>query len=223
MKILTWNVERLKKFKNQNLINIINSYDADIIVLTETSSEIDLNNNYNCVSTTELPLNHDGIVYKANENRTTIWTKYEVINQTETFDNYTSICAQVKTEFGNLNIYATIIGVFGGKGERFKNDLKLHLDDFQKLNSNEMNCIIGDLNTTFSGFTYPSNDARNTLNETFESLKMKNLTAEIPNNVDHIILSEAFLGNKIIETQIWNLDKKLSDHIGICIAIKNKS
>ena len=223
MKILTWNVERLKKFKNQNLTNIINSYDADIIVLTETSSKLDFSKNYSCVATTEIPLNHNEIVYKANENRTTIWTKYEVINQIETFDNYTNVCSQVKTEFGNLNIYATIIGVFGGKGERFKNDLEQHLDDFKKLNIKETNCIIGDLNTTFSGFTYPSHNARNILNEIFESLKMKNLTAEIPNNVDHIILSEAFLENKIIETQIWNLNKKLSDHIGICIAIKNKS
>ena len=221
MKILTWNVERFKSHKIE-IKELIESFNADIIVLTETSSEIDLNNNYNCVATVELPSNHDGIVYKANENRTTIWTKYEVINQTETFDNYTSICAQIKTEFGNLNIYATIIGVFGGKGERFKNDLKQHLDDFKKFNINEINCIIGDLNTTFSGFTYPSHYARNTLNETFESLKMKNLTAEIPNNVDHIILSENILENKIIETQIWNLDKKLSDHIGICLSISER-
>ena len=222
MKILTWNVERFKRHKIK-IKAVIESFNADIIVLTETSSEIDLNNNYNCVATTKLLLNHDGIYYEETENRTTIWTKYEVINQTKTFDNYTNVCSQVKTEFGNINIYATIIGVFGGKGERFKNDLKQHLDDFKKLNINEMNCIIGDLNTTFSGFTYPSHDARYTLNETFESLKMKNLTAEISNNVDHIILSEAFLESKIIETQILNLDKKLSDHIGICIAIKNKS
>ena len=221
MKILTWNVERFKSHKIE-IKELIESFNADIIVLTETSSEIDLNNNYNCVATVELPSNHDGIVYKANENRTTIWTKYEVINQTETFDNYTSICAQIKTEFGNLNIYATIIGVFGGKGERFKNDLKQHLDDFKKFNINEINCIIGDLNTTFSGFTYPSHYAKNTLNGTFENLKMKNLTAEIPNNVDHIILSENILENKIIETQIWNLDKKLSDHIGICLSISER-
>ena len=222
MKILTWNVERFKSHKIE-IKELIESFNADIIVLTETSSEIDLNNNYNCVATVELPSNHDGIYYEEAENRTTIWTKYEIVKQNKTFDNFTSICSKIKSEFGVLNIYATIIGVFGGKGERFKNDLEQHLDDFQKLNIKETNCIIGDLNTTFSGFTYPSHDARYTLNETFESLKMKNLTAEISNNVDHIILSEAFLESKIIETQILNLDKKLSDHIGICIAIKNKS
>ena len=219
MKILTWNVERLKKLKNQNLIDIIISFDADILVLTETSSKLDFSKNYKCISTEKLVQNYDGIDYKEEENRTTIWTKYEIVKQNKTFDNFTSISSEIKTEFGVLNIYATIIGVFGGKGERFKNDLKQHLDDFQKFNINEMNCIIGDLNTTFSGYTYPSHQAKNILNDAFQNLKMKNLTSEIENNVDHIIISEKFLENRKIETKIWNLDKKLSDHIGICITI----
>ena len=201
MKILTWNVERLKKFKNQNLRTIINFYDADILVLTETSSKLDFSKNYKCISTEKLVQNYDGIDYKEEENRTTIWTKYEIVKQNKTFDNFTSICSEIKTEFGVLNIYATIIGVFGGKGERFKNDLIQHLDDFQKFNINEMNCIIGDLNATFSGYTYPSHQARNGLNDAFQNLKMKNLTADIPNNVDHIILSESFLESKMSKNE----------------------
>ena len=83
-----------------------------------------------------------------------------------------------------------------------------------------MNCIIGDLNVMFSGYAYPSKHARNLLNETFENLEMVNLTAEITENVDQIVLSKSFLKNKIIEIETFNVDKKLSDHIGISINIK---
>lgn len=217
MKILTWNVERVKK---QNLKALIDFYGADIIVLTETSSKLDFSDKYKNIATEKLYQGYDRIDYRNDENRTTIWTKYEIIEQISTFDNFTSVCCEIKTEYGNLKVYATIIGVFGGKGERFKKDLESHLEDFNKLNRNEFNCIVGDLNTSFSGFAYPSHHAINTLNRTFKNLKMKNLTAEIENNVDHIILSEKFLENRKVQTEVWNLDKKASDHIGICITIK---
>ncbi|WP_395061611.1 endonuclease/exonuclease/phosphatase family protein [Flavobacterium sp.] len=219
MKILTWNVERIKKFKNQNLANVINSYDADILVLTETSSKLDFSEKYKNSSTEKLVPNHDGVNYESEENRTTIWTKYEIVKEHKTFDNFTSICTEIKTEFGILNVYATIIGIFGGKGERFKSDLSGQLEDFKNFEVKNFNCIVGDLNVFFSGYAYPSHQARNLLNETFQNLKMKNLTSEIENNVDHIVLSEKFLANRKIEIQTWNLDKKLSDHIGICITI----
>ena len=75
------------------------------------------------------------------------------------------------------------------------------------------------MNVYFSGYAYPSRYARNILNETFEKLKMENLTSEIAENVDHIIISKEFIKNKKIKIETWNLDKKLSDHIGICLTI----
>lgn len=217
MKILTWNVERVKK---QNLKTLIDQYGADIIVLTETSSKLDFSDKYKNIATEKLYQGYEGINYRNDENRTTIWTKYEIIEQISTFDNFTSVCCELKTEYGNLKIYATIIGVLGGKGERFKNDLESHLNDFNKFGVNENNCVVGDLNTNFAGFAYPSHHARNILNMTFKNLKMINLTAEIENNVDHIVLSEKFLENRKVQTEVWNFDKKLSDHIGICITIE---
>ena len=56
MKILNWNVERLKHNK-ESVLKIINSFSADIIVLTETSSNLQLSENYNSLSTVQLPEN----------------------------------------------------------------------------------------------------------------------------------------------------------------------
>jgi len=221
MKILTWNVERLKHSK-KSILDKIEEFKADIIVLTETSSELTLNANYNSKSTKSLNATFDNVTYKLGENRTTIWTKYRILKSHKTFDNFTSVWSEIETEFGILNVYGTIIGVFGGKGTRFETDLNGQLNDFENFDKTASNCIIGDLNIYFSGYAYPSHKAKNTLNQTFERLEMENFTSEIEENVDHIIISKEFVKNKIIQIETWNLDKKLSDHKGICITIKEK-
>ena len=178
MKILTWNIERPKK-ANQLIIDKLAEYDADILILTEKNVIINPGNEYISIASETLTKDHDGINYQAWENRTTIWTKYNTSAYHITYDNYTSVCAQIETPNGSLNVYATIIGVFSGIGERFKTDLENQLLDFEMLSSENSLCIVGDLNVTFSGRVYPSHDARNKLNAAFEKLKLTNLTSEI--------------------------------------------
>ena len=219
MKILTWNIER-PKIANQLILDKLAEYNADILILTETNVIINPGKEYISIASETLTKGHDGINYHAGENRTTIWTRYKIVSQHKTYDNCTAVCAQIETPHGSLNIYATIIGVFGGIGERFKTDLENHLLDFEMLSSENSLCIVGDLNVTFSGRVYPSHDARNKLNAAFEKLKLKNLTSEIENNVDHIVLSKDFIQNKKVTIETWNHDKRLSDHIGICVTIE---
>lgn len=219
MKILIWNIERPKK-AIQLIPDKLVEYNADIIVLTETNTIINPGAAYSSIETEELTKGHDGIDYQVGENRTTIWTKYKVSERHKTYDNYTSVCAQIETPHGSLNVYATIIGVFGGMGERFKSDLQNQLLDFERLPSENSLCIVGDLNVTFSGRAYPSHEARDKLNAAFEKLNLTNLTAEIENNVDHIVLSKDFIQNKKVTIETWNHDKILSDHIGICLTIE---
>ena len=219
MKILTWNLERPKK-ANQAIIDKLAEYDADIVVLTETNTIINPGKEYARIESETLTKGHDGINYHLGENRTTVWTKYKIVVKHKTYDNYTAVCAQIETPFGSLNVYATIIGVFGGIGERFKSDLENQLLDFEKLSSEKPLCIIGDLNVTFSGRAYPSHDARNKLNNAFEKLKLINVTAAIENNVDHIVVSKDFIQTKKVTIETWNHHKKLSDHIGICLTIE---
>ena len=89
--------------------------------------------------------------------------------------------------------------------------------DFENLSGNI--CIAGDFNIALSGFAYPSHKARNEINETLEKLNLKCLTSEIMDNVDHIAISKSYFKNSGTSIEIWNEDKKLSDHIGICITL----
>lgn len=78
------------------------------------------------------------------------------------------------------------------------------------------------LNDFFSGYTYPSHKARNTLNSAFEKLEMHNLTSEMPENGVLIVITRDFLRGKKTAIEVLNQDKKLSDHIGICITISEE-
>lgn len=213
MRIATWNLQRLEKRKNQLILDKLIDIDADILVLTETNAIIQLDN-YTCISTDFLPADFDNIRYRNGENRVSILTKYKATTRHKTFDSFTTVCTDIETPFGLLTVYGSIIGVFGNRQPRFDNDLNGQIADFKKLFPGRQVCLAGDLNVTFSGQLWPSNKARQALVDAFNALGLTNTTVNIPDTVDHIVLSNDFLKNKQLEIETWNVDKKLSDHVG---------
>lgn len=213
MRIATWNLQRLDKRKNQLILEKLVDINADILVLTETNSTIQLDN-YTCISTDLLPAGFDNINYKPGENRVSILTKYKVTTQHETFDSFTTVCTVLETPFGLLTVYGSIIGVFANRQPRFDNDLKGQLADFERIFPGRQICIAGDFNVTFSGGLWPSIKARQTLVDAFKTHRLTITTAGIIDTVDHIVLSNNLLCNKKSEIATWNADKKLSDHVG---------
>jgi hypothetical protein len=88
--LATWNVERLKhKGKLQNIIENCHNAMADILVLTEDDSVIKLKYK-NCFRSTSL--SDEDIKYKNTENRVTIYTDYDCIEEHKTFDSKTALC-----------------------------------------------------------------------------------------------------------------------------------
>ncbi len=213
MKIATWNLERLIKKKSQLVLDKLADINADIFILTETNSIIQLDN-YTCISTDLLPTNFDNIKYAPGENRVSILTRYKATTRHKTFDSFTTVCTDIETPFGILTVYGSIIGVFANRQPRFDNDLNGQLRDFEKIFPGRQVCFAGDLNVTFSGRPYPSNKARQTLFDAFDKFGLINTSANIADTVDHIVLSNDFLENKHWEIETWNTDKKLSDHVG---------
>ena len=213
MKIATWNLERLIKRKKQLVLDKLAEINADILVLTETNSIIQLEN-YTCISTDSLPTEFDNIKYADGENRVSILTKYKATTLHTTFDSFTTVCTDIETPFGLLTVYGSIIGVFANRQPRFDNDLNGQIKDFEKIFPGRQVCFAGDLNVTFSGRPYPSNKARQILLDSFDKFGLTNTTANIVDTVDHIVLSNNFLENKHLEIETLNTDKKLSDHVG---------
>lgn len=219
MQIVNWNVGRPSKAKCKQILEKLLEINADIVVLTETNNLITLPEPYNRIVSIPLPQHHDGINYAKGECRTQLFTKYPIHKQYKTYDDYTAVCADVTTPTGVLTVYATIIGVFGGKGQRFKDDLSSFIDDIKQNFLSESLCLIGDFNTSFSGYAYPSKSAIEEFKTLFATMGLINTTAEIEDNIDHIVCSRKFLSNSGTTVQTWNHDKKLSDHIGVAIEI----
>lgn len=224
MRIATWNIERLKHKHEIEQINLILAeLEADILVLTESDNRVDSTNYRFCVQTPK-PEEFGTNYYSEGENRVTICTNYEIVKQHETYDKYTSLCVELKTEFGILIVYGTIIGIFGNRNKNFKTDLSQQISDYKNFSKGIDFCLIGDYNTSFADNYYFTKDGRNELNKVFRECKLNLLTRGLAECIDHIAISEDFLTNVEVETVEWNLEKKLSDHKGVYVDLrKNKT
>jgi hypothetical protein len=214
MKIISWNIERpkidKKLYKNKFIYEKLISLNPDILFLTETNSIIDLGNNYFSIKTENLPTNHDSQKYEIGENRVTIFSKYKFENSIETYDKFTAVCGTIQTEFGELILYGSIIGSFGGKDKIFEYDLKKQKIEIEKLKGNI--CYSGDFNISFTGFPYPSKKVISETNQFFCDNKLVNLTTKNKDCAIHIVASEEFLSNKKVATKMILIDRKISDH-----------
>jgi hypothetical protein len=77
-----------------------------------------------------LPFFYENQKYFDGENRITIFSKFEFISRIKTYDDYTSICGEVKTPLGTLILYGSIIG---SKDAYFRNDLERQKEDIDRL------------------------------------------------------------------------------------------
>ena len=233
MKISNWNIERPKKGtkKTKLVLQKILEIDSDIIVLTETSTAINLKNQYPySISTQSFERTPD-------EQWVTIWSKYPIVEQIETFESKRTVCANIKTRNENIIIYGTIIPyhMAGVSGVRYGNlgykmweyhekDLNIQSRDWKKIisqNSNSTFFIIGDFNQSRNGnIGYGTSKVRNQLTQILEELELICLTeidfsnthltidpkkGKIRNNIDHICVSKNFVESRNkIKIGAWN-------------------
>jgi endonuclease/exonuclease/phosphatase family metal-dependent hydrolase len=217
MKIATWNVERLlHKDKLPCMVEVCGQMAADIFVLTETDTRLDLSYKA-CVQT--LPLTDT--YYQSTERRVEICSNYELAGRHETFDERTAVCAELMTERGALLVYGVIIGIFGNRHENFKTDLPRIIADVDRLVAEgKPVCVCGDFNISFSDNYYFTKDGRNALEDAFARNDLELLTRSQPECIDHIAVSRGLIDGLSVDVREWNHDKKLSDHKGVIVEIK---
>lgn len=213
MRILSWNIERPKinDARKSEIINLINSFNADLIFLTETNSDISFENYY-CLKTNEQSHEYKNVKYKLGENKATIFSKYNIVEEIKTYDNYSSVSGKIETEFGEIILYCSIIGFLGGFGDYFKNDLIRQKEDLTRICKKNNICFSGDLNIAFYGRAYPSKIVKAEMMDFFKS---KDLTITTESNNDcaiHIVLSNEIIVNRKVKTRMIEIEKCLSDH-----------
>ncbi len=218
MRIATWNVERLKHKKSiAEIKRSIDEVDADIFVLTETDQCLHPKYRF-CYETSKMAdLQPD--IYAPTENRVSIYTNYSCCRRHSTYDANTAICVELETEKGNLIMYGTIIGVYGNRHSSFMSDLERQMDDLLRISKLDTAvCFCGDYNCSFSDNYYFTGAGRNAILNGLKACNISIMTKEQPDCVDHIALTEGFVGNGKVEITEWNQMKILSDHKGIVIS-----
>lgn len=216
-------MERLRHRRHlDRLLLACENLNADILVLTETDER--LHPDYaNFISTPKLIDIAASLDYSVNEheNRVSIFTDYPVICQYDTYDPYTAVCAELQTEWGNLLVYGTIIGISGNRRKSFQLDLIKQTEDFRRLcELGKPLCICGDFNLSFADNYYFTTFGRDTLKQSFSDNGIMLLTEGMAECIDHIAVSCDFVKGASICFMEWNYDKDLSDHKGIAVSMK---
>jgi endonuclease/exonuclease/phosphatase family metal-dependent hydrolase len=214
MKIATWNVERLKhRRKLPQIIDACKRTEADIFVLTETDSALDLG--YKSCAWTPAP-SGESVPYRSTESRVALCANYEIMNRHETFNGQKAVCVELMTERGALLVYGVVIGIYGNRHKNFMEDLQQIKADIDRLAAKGKHlCVLGDFNCTFADNYYFTKYGRAALEEMLLSNNLDLLTRNQPECIDHIALSRGFVGASAVIVEEWNHDKALSDHKGI--------
>jgi endonuclease/exonuclease/phosphatase family metal-dependent hydrolase len=233
LRIATWNIERptLNGWKrNPRIAERIREIDADVWILTETNASIIPTSSrfpqVGYVSLASLPTKD--LFHKLGESCTTIWSRYGIKQAIETFEANTAVCAEIDTPIGRMIVYGTILTYANdtgpnGKSKKWVEHRKAIADhrkdwaDIAAAFPRHSLCIAGDFNTSFCDNYYAAEINRSDLLAVLEMLGMKNLTAEVQRNIDHIAVTQTLVKGCTVSVTIWNEDKQLSDHIGICV------
>jgi exonuclease III len=218
MKIAIWNLDFLRKAsskeKKEKLIAIFNEVKADVWILTETNLAVRPGEGYMPLCSEILP-DPKPYAYKPGDHEVIIWSKHPM-SEFSISETSTSVCARIKISDDLMTVYGTVIGVLGIKKD-FREHLEKQTKDWKSLrSSSDQICVAGDFNVCWKGKHFPK-IGRDELSECLNEMRLQNLTSEIDGNIDHIAISKSF--RKTAECT-WNLDKTLSDHIGVSVSIE---
>ena len=240
LRIATWNLERPKPnahSTNLRRIEKIGEINADIWVLTETSSAISLDG-YVSLASESQPRYHS-----TGESFATIWTRWPIRRQLPTFDPFFSVCAEVESSAGPMIVYGTIITYANDRGpdgtarrwEEHRKSIGLHGADWLRLRQefpNHLLCVAGDFNQSRDGSGwYEDAESVKMLSVAFDASDLQCVTEadmrasgqlKSRASIDHICLSKsvAVQGVTVGAWEGTTTDGcKMSDHNGIVIDV----
>ncbi|WP_294240109.1 hypothetical protein [uncultured Chryseobacterium sp.] len=227
MKIATLNIDWAKKKKPDRTAEFLDLFDFDFLILTEA---VDLHlksfpYRYCCApipeNTVYENLNYTKYLKGETAFRTILYSKTACTKRYQVTDDKTNLALEFETALGTIIFYCTIIGTWFNRKPFVDTELQNTINDCRKIYTENRNIfIVGDFNTSFKkGEERFSVNTKTTavLKELFEELNLVNVTSEIEENIDHIIIPKRF--SKNTEQGIF-VDKNIvSDHKGIFISV----
>jgi len=234
IRLVTWNVERPRtgSIARNTIVNAkLCEIDADIVVLTETHASIRPDSRFDSRATdihADNQWRYLNNPHTSGENCTTIWSRWPIIHQPETFDATHAICVEISTPFGALIVYGSIITWHADKGSdgaaknwtEHHKAIEWHGRDWSKLRPF---CAAGDFNTTLDGTYYGTKQGRDLLRTALIDGDLVCVTQALPLTIDHICLSRDW-ANQVEHCFMWQAynpaGRAISDHPGVGVDIR---
>lgn len=233
MKIGTINIDWFKKSvqSKQLIIEKVNEQDFDFLIVTENIEEFKFSEHYFVYHSDSIPLDRpfeflDYGKYLKGKNpvRTSIYSKYHSIKQNVVRDAYTSISHDFLVGEQVITIYETIIGTLGIQHQKdvAKKELLNFIFDIDDLVEKDNYFIVaGDFNTSFfesEKRELSQINSREVLRNITDKYDIHRVTGSIPENIDHIFISNSF---QKAESFVWITENELQDeyHKGVAITI----
>ena len=239
-RIATWNLDHASRSNRpiQAQKEQINKIGADVLILTETCSDVELSDLY--ASSASSNPNRYQKHYSA------IWSHWPLLQRFETYDDETATCVRVESPFGDLLIYGTILTYAGDKGPEgssghwieHHNEIAKQGEDWtriQKLTQGIPFIVAGDFNQARDGRgQYHSSKSIELLNSQLQRNSLACLTDEdfgengklrpdprkgyCRHNIDHICVTKgAFQIEKVGAWDHFTDIQELSDHNGVFV------
>jgi hypothetical protein len=102
MRIANWNLERPRKGQEAKLADIkhqLDSIDADVWIFTESSELVSPGHEYSGAHSKHIE-NYVG--HTEGEARSSIWSRFPIIQEIETHDPETAVCVELNSPIGSL-------------------------------------------------------------------------------------------------------------------------
>lgn len=235
MKIATLNIDWAKKGKTKNhyqkIEAFLNEQDFDFLVITE-GIDLNLSNFPYKYFSEQIPenvvyedLNYSEYLKGEKAFRTIIYSKTECLKKYKVIDDKTNLALEFETELGKIVLYTSIIGTWFKKQPFAQKELENCIADCTKIYKLNQNLfVVGDLNTSFleNETVYTINvETTKSLKSLFQSLKLVNVTKNIKENIDHIIVPKVF-EKRIMKSGIFVEKDLLSDHQGVFVELHSR-
>lgn len=232
MKVGTLNIDWFLKSKSTKklIIDRIIEQDFDFLIVTENSEDFTFSENYFAYHSDRIPLDKpfeflDYRIYLKGKQaiRTSIYSKYPSVVKNPVQDSFTSVCHTFIVNEQPITIYGTIVGTWGIRYQKdlAKKELLNFIKDSESFSHYENFIVAGDFNTSFivlENREMAQINSRSVLKLQTDRCKSTIITENIPQNIDHVFISNNLKCN---EVKTFILEEELKDnyHKGITAVI----
>ncbi len=226
MKILAGDISNLDKERYLKLLAALREMDGNLVIFTgstkklifeDDGSRIKIRSREELIDLPVIVRYHAAEIGRYNKVR--VFTNASPRNDYEAIDNPQAKCFDINTDFGSLTVYALCARPYKGTGKAFKADIEKHVKNLKKLYKDRHLCVAGNFNTCFRGEMRSHPEAQKIINRVLKKFDLVNLTQYEQDCFNHIALSEGYIKGKFADTDVWNKDRKLCDHIGTVVTI----